>query len=109
MTVAVGVPMYCREQALERLLESVPPIVATVYDNKQIDTAYRAEVRSSEGINQGFMADKWGISSTAAGSVSDWAQLRKRTLTEQAFDVFRSATPPRVWLPTKRVLERVVR
>jgi len=53
------------------------------------------------------LADKWGIRRTVPGTVSDWAQVRDRSTAERAFDVFRSATPTRVWLPVRRAFKTV--
>jgi hypothetical protein len=79
------------------------PVVQTRH-HKWIDEKYRQERVASTG-DFVQLERKWGITEAVPGSYPDWAQLRERTLTEQAFDIFRQATPPAVWLPVRRGFE----
>jgi len=80
--------------------------VVQVLHNKWIDQDYRRE-RGQHDVDRDVLADKWGIRRTVPGATSDWAQLRDRSTAERAFDVFRSATSPRVWLPVRRAFKTV--
>jgi hypothetical protein len=80
--------------------------VVQVLHNKWIDQDYR-ETRGQHDVDRDHLADKWDIRRTVPGAASDWAQLRERSTAERAFDVFRSATPARVWLPVRRAFETV--
>jgi len=81
------------------------PVVQTMH-HRDIDPEYR-ERHGQHNDGGERLAAKWGVERTAAGSVSDWAQLYERSLPEQAFDVFRQAMPARVWLPVRQTLKRV--
>jgi len=86
---------------------SVPSV--TIHHQRDIDESYREAKRGDNHLNSDRLAEKWGLHDTAPGARSDWAQVHDRTIPEQAFEVFKRAAPPRVWLPTKRVLEGVFR
>jgi len=77
-----------------------------IMHHRDIDPEYR-ERHGRHNDGAGRLATKWGVERTAAGSVSDWAQLYDRGLHEQAFDVFRQATPARVWLPVRRAFAKM--
>ena len=81
------------------------PVVQMLH-NRWIDADYRRE-RGQHDRDRDVLADKWDIRRTVPGAASDWAQLRDRSTAERAFDVFRSATSPRVWLPVRRAFETV--
>jgi hypothetical protein len=80
--------------------------VVQVLHNKWIDQDYR-ETRGQHDVDRDVLAEKWDIRRTVPGAASDWAQLRERSTAERAFDVFRQATPARVWLPVRRAFETV--
>jgi len=80
--------------------------VVQVLHNKWVNQEYR-ETRKQHDVDRDVLADKWGIRRTVPGTTSDWAQLRDRSTAERAFDVFRQATPARVWLPVRQALKRV--
>jgi len=42
------------------------------------------------------------------GQRPDWVSTRERSAFEQAFDVFRRVTPPRLWVPARRLARRAV-
>jgi len=80
--------------------------VVQIMHHRDINPEYRAQHgQHNDGTDR--LATKWGVERTAAGSVSDWAQLYERSVAEQAFDLFRAATPARVWLPVRQTLMRV--
>jgi len=86
---------------------SVPAV--TVHHQKNIDSDYRETKRGDNHLNSSRLEQKWGLEGTAPGARSDWGQVYDRSIPEQAFEVFKRATPPGVWLPVKRGLEAVVR
>jgi len=81
------------------------PVVQVIH-NKWIDQEYR-ETRGQHDADRDHLVDKWGIRRTVPGTTWDWAQLRDRSTAERAFDMFRSATPARVWLPVRRACKTV--
>jgi hypothetical protein len=93
-----------QKEAGEWAFASTP--VVQILHNRWIDQEYR-ETRGQHDGDRDHLADKWGIRRTVPGAASDWAQLRDRSTAERAFDVFRSATPPRAWLAVRRAFETV--
>jgi len=94
-----------QERAGKWAFASTP--VVQVQHHKDIDPEYRA-TRGRHDADTDWLKQKWGVSQTVPGAASDWAQLFDRSIAEEAFGVFRKATPPRVWLPARRALKRVV-
>jgi len=94
------------QQAGEWAFASTPTVL--VRHDKWIDEAYRKQ-RGQQTADQERLAEKWDAARKAHSEHSDWVEQRGRSLPEQTFDVFRRATPPRVWLPVKRGLEAVIR
>lgn len=86
---------------------STPAVM--VYHNRDIDEDYRESKRGHNHVDLDVLDEKWGIDRIVPGSRTDWAQADGRTLAERAFGLFRDCTPPRVWLPARQVLKRVVR
>jgi hypothetical protein len=84
------------------------PAVMTKH-NRNINKAYRNSERGTDHASLELLHEKWGFSNIAPGTRPDWGFVRGRSLPEQAFDVFRRAAPPRVWIPTKRTLEGVLK
>jgi hypothetical protein len=93
-----------QHEAGEWCFASTP--VVQVLHNRWVDADYRRE-RGQHDRDRDVLADKWGIRRTVPGAASDWAQVRDRSTAERAFDVFRQATSPRVWLPVRRAFETV--
>jgi len=79
--------------------------VVQIQHHRQIDAEYRAG-RGKHNFDDGYLRESWGVERIVPGSTSDWAQLYDRSVAEDAFDVFRSATPPAVWLRVRRALKR---
>jgi len=98
---------YGHKQAGEWSFASTPAVL--VEHNRDINEEYREEVRDGYNLEVDVLEDKYGLTGTAPGKPSDWAKLRDRSIGEQCFDVFRATTPPKVWLPIKRVLEGMLR
>jgi len=80
------------------------PVVQVIH-NKWIDPEYRD--RRGPHADRDRIADKWGVRQKVPDTTSEWAHLRERSTAERAFDVFRSATPARVWLPVRRACKTV--
>jgi hypothetical protein len=76
-----------------------------ILHHRDIDPEYR-EQHGQHNAGSERLAEKWGVERTATESVSEWAQLYDRSVPEDAFDLFRRATPARVWLPVRRMLKR---
>jgi hypothetical protein len=83
---------------------STPAVL--IRHNRAIDQAYR-DARGTDHADFARTAEKWGITDTAPGCRPDWGHLRDRTVPQQAFDVVKRVTPPRVWMPIKRGAKRV--
>lgn len=79
------------------------PVVQT-HHHKQIDAEYRAG-RGQHNPDAEWLRENWGVERTVPGATGDWAQLYDRSVAEEAFDVFRLATPPAVWLRVRRALK----
>lgn len=94
------------QEAAEWEFASTPTVM--IRHNKDIDRDYRESKRGHNHVDVEILSEKWGYEDTVAGSYSDWAQKREPSLKEEAFDVFRQATPAKVWVPAKRTLERVM-
>lgn len=92
-----------QREAGEWCFASTP--VVQVLHNRWVDADYRRE-RGQHDRDRDVLADKWGIRRTVPGAASDWAQVRDRSTAERAFDVFRAATPARVWVPVRQALKR---
>ena len=97
---------YAHKQAGEWDFASTPAVM--VRHNRDIDRDYRESRRGSDHADMAVTAEKWGIDEVVPGSYADWGKVRDRPPAEEAFEVFRRATPTSVWLPTRRVLKRVV-
>jgi len=95
---------FGHREAGEWAFASTP--VVQVMHNKWIDQDYR-ETRGQHDVDRDVLAEKWGVRRTVPGAASDWAQVRERSTAERAFDVFRQATPARIWLPVRRAFETV--
>jgi hypothetical protein len=85
---------------------STPSIL--IEHNRQIDPDYRESRRGSDHVDEALLERKWNISGIEPGSNIDWAGYRDRTPAEKAFEAFRDLAPPTVWMPTRRILRRVV-
>lgn len=98
---------YGQSLADEWDFASVPSV--TIHHQRDIDEDYRESKRGSDHLNSSRLEQKWDLHDTAPGARSDWAQVQDQSVPEQAFGIFKRATPPGVWLPVKRGLEAVVR
>jgi len=77
--------------------------VIQIHHHKHQDSAHR-ERRAEQHQSDDGMAAKWGVDRRVPGTPPRWDE---RSLPERAFDVFRQATPARVWLPVRQTLKRV--
>lgn len=84
---------------------STPAVV--IKHNRNIDPEYRESKRGSNRIDFELMQEKWGFDDVQIGQRPDWMSTRERSALEQGFDVFRRATPPRVWIPVRNAVRRV--
>lgn len=82
------------------------PAVTTVH-NRNIDREYRRSDRGGNHVDIGILADKWGIKRIEAGAKPDWAKVSNPGFKSDAFNLVKQTTPPKVWLPIKRVFEGV--
>ena len=97
---------YSHAQRGEWKFASTPAVL--VQHNRWIDEEYRRSRRGSDHVDAALLEEKHGISNIAPGSDTDWAGYRDRSVKERLFEAFRASTPPRVWMPTRRLLRRVV-
>ena len=81
---------------------STPSVV--VRHHKQIDQQYR---RQQERTGDEVLERKRGIRLRLVGDRRQWKQPLNRAPHERAFDIFRAATPPRIWVPVRRAFETV--
>lgn len=98
---------YGHRQRTDWDFASTPTVM--IQHNRQINQEYRQSERGGNHVDLDLLEGKWGVRNTVPGDRPDWGFVRGRPLHEQAFDVFRRATPPRVWLPVKRTLEGMIR
>lgn len=85
---------------------STPAVL--VEHHRDIDEEYRESKRGQNPVDLDLMAEKWGIEDIQIGQRPDWVSTRERSAFEQAFDVFRRVTPPRLWVPVRRGARRVI-
>lgn len=97
---------YGHAQRGEWAFASTPAVI--IQHNRWINDEYRESVHDGDHVDEALLAEKHGIKSIAPGSNIDWAGYRNRSVKERLFEAFRAATPPRVWMPTRRILQRVV-
>jgi len=97
---------YGHAQRGEWAFGSTPAVM--IQHNRWIDGEYRANRRGSDHVDVRLLEEKHGIENIAPGTNLDWAGYRNRSAKERLFEVFRASTPPRVWMPTRRILQRVV-
>jgi hypothetical protein len=97
---------YGHAQAGKWDFASTPAVL--IEHNRRIDPDYRESRRGSDHVDETLLERKWDISGIEPGSNTDWAGYRDRTPAEKAFEAFRDVTPPTVWIPTRRILRRVV-
>lgn len=81
--------------------------VVLIEHNREIDEEYRESKRGSNRVDYDLMEDKWGYTTAVPGPWSDWSSNREPPMKEQAFNVFRKATPPNVWVPVRKALIRM--
>jgi len=98
---------YSHAQRGEWEFASTPSVL--IRHNRWVDEEYRQSRRGSDHIDEALLAEKHGIKGTAPGSNTDWAGYRNRSVKERLFEAFRASTPPRVWMPLRRILRRVVK
>jgi hypothetical protein len=97
---------YSHAQRGEWTFASTPAVM--IKHNRWIDDEYRANRRGSDHVDMRLLEEKHGIENIAPGTNLDWAGYRDRSVKERLFEAFRASTPPRVWMPTRRLLRRVV-
>lgn len=97
---------YSQAQRGEWDFASTPAVL--IQHNRWIDEEYRESRRGSDHVDAALLAENHGINNIAPGTNLDWAGYRDRTVKERLFEAFRASTPPRVWMPTRRLLRRVV-
>ena len=97
---------YSHAQIGEWKFASTPTVL--IEHNRWIDEQYRESRRGSDHVDAALLAEKHGIKSIAPGTNLDWAGYRGRSVKERLFEAFRASTPPGVWMPTRRLLRRVV-
>jgi len=85
---------------------STPAVM--IQHDRWIDEQYRQSRRGGDHVDAALLEEKHGIDNIAPGTNLDWAGYRDRSVKERLFEAFRAATPPRVWMPTRRLLRRVV-
>jgi len=81
--------------------------VVHVLHNKNIDEQYR-KTRGNDQVDLERTSEKWGVTEIVPGAFADWSDNHDRSLAEDAFDLFRRRTPPRIWVPTRRLLQQKV-
>lgn len=81
--------------------------VVLIEHNRDIDEEYREGKRGSNRVDFDLMSEKWGYETAVPGPRSDWVTNRDVPMSEQAFNVFRQATPPKVWVPVRKALIRL--
>jgi len=99
------VDFFLGQQAAGEWEFASTPAVMVEHD-RWINTDYRESTRGHDHVDMDVLDEKWGVAEIEVGTNGDWAGYRNRSAAERAFDVFRSVTPPRVWLPVKRAAER---
>jgi len=85
---------------------STPAVVT--YHHRNIDPEYRNSTRGGDHTDMNILQEKWGVHSVIPASRVDWAEREDRSLAERAFDVFRDATPPSVWIPVRQLAQKVI-
>jgi hypothetical protein len=96
---------YGHAQRGEWEFASTPSVM--VQHNRWIDEQYR-ESRGDGHIDEALLKEKHGINNIAPGTNLDWTGYCDRSVKERLFEAFRASTPPGVWMPTRRLLRRVV-
>lgn len=96
---------YSHAQRGEWTFASTPAVM--IQHDRRIDEEYRGNRRGGDH-EEALLAEKYGVKGVAPGSNTDWAGYRGRSVKEQLFEAFRAATPPRVWMSTRRLLRRMV-
>ena len=97
---------YGHAERGEWAFASTPAVL--VRHDRWIDAEYRESDRGGDHVDEAVLEAKHGITGIAPGSNTDWAGYRDRSVKEWLFESFRVVTPPRVWMPTRRILRRVV-
>jgi len=97
---------YSHAQRGEWTFASTPAVM--IQHNRWIDEEYRRSRRGGDHVDMPLLAEKHGIKNIAPDTNLDWAGYRDRSVKERLFDAFRASTPPCVWMPTRRLLRRVV-
>jgi hypothetical protein len=85
---------------------STPAVV--VAHHRNIDEQYRESKRGQNHVDMDLMREKWGIKDIRVGERPDWVTTRERNVGEHAFDIVRRLTPPRCWVPIRRVAKGVL-
>lgn len=94
---------YGHAQAGDWEFASTPAVL--VQHHRNIDPEYR-DKRGKNHVDFDRTAAKWGFDNAAPAAESDWCTTRERPVAEQAFNVFRTLTPPAVWVPVRKALQR---
>jgi hypothetical protein len=97
---------YEQAQRSEWEFASTPAVM--FQHNRWIDDEYRESDRGIDRVDEALLAEKHGIKNIAPGTNVDWAGYRNLSVDERLFGAFRACTPPRIWMPTRRLLQRVV-
>lgn len=84
---------------------STPGVV--VQHHRNIDPEYRNSQRGKNRVDFETIDGKWGYSRSLPGPRSDWITNRDMTMKEEAFNVFRKATPPAIWMPIRSGLSKI--
>jgi len=84
---------------------STPAVV--IQHHREIDPEYRNSQRGKNRVDFETINDKWGYSWAVPGPRSDWITNRDTSTKEEAFNLFRRATPPRVWMPVRSTLNKI--
>lgn len=80
---------------------STPAVL--IQHHKHIDEEYRQRKRGENRVDFDVMQSKWGFSEVHPGRRADWCTTRQRSTGERVFDLVRRVTPPRVWIPLRKV------
>jgi len=84
---------------------STPTVV--IQHHRNINKEYRKSRRGSDRVDEEILQEKWGISRTVPGAMTDWGYHRGQTTAAQAFDAVKRVSPPSLWIPIKRAAEGV--
>lgn len=97
---------YSHAQRGEWEFASTPAVL--IKHNRWINEEYRKSRLGRDHVDEQLLQQKHGIEDIAPGSNVDWAGYRDRSAAERVFEAFRDVTPPRIWMPTRRLLRRVM-